>query len=118
MNDVASPMAGLISLSESAARRIKVLRQKEGDDDLKLRLAVNGGGCSGFTYQFSFDRAPGEDDVVVSRDDATLLVDALSLPYLAGAEVDFVEDLIGSYFTVKNPNAVAACGCGASFAVG
>ncbi len=109
---------GLIDLTQSAAERIVHLRKQEGDDGLALRISVNGGGCSGFTYQFSFDPERKDDDMVVERDDAVLLVDAMSLPFLAGSQVDYVEDLIGSYFAVKNPNAVSMCGCGSSFSVG
>lgn len=109
---------GLISLSESAAKRIVFLKKQEGDESLALRIAVNGGGCSGFTYQFSFDAERQEGDLVVRRDDAELVVDPMSVAYLAGSEVDYVEDLVGAFFNIKNPNATAACGCGASFAIG
>ena len=106
-----------ISLSESAARRIRALIEREGAEGAFLRVSVSGGGCSGFQYGFSLDDTITDDDMVVTRDGARMAVDTVSLMYLAGAEVDFVEEVLGSYFTVKNPNAVASCGCGTSFAV-
>ena len=108
----------LISLSENAAKLIAFLKKQEGDESLALRIAVNGGGCSGFTYQFSFDAERQEDDLVVRRDEAELVIDPMSVAYLAGSEVDYVEDMVGAFFNIKNPNATAACGCGHSFAIG
>jgi iron-sulfur cluster insertion protein len=107
-----------VGLSAGAAKRVAFLAQQEGDAGLMLRLAVTGGGCSGFQYNFSFDDALQDDDLVFERDGSKLVVDQTSLDLLAGAEVDFVEDLMGSYFQVKNPNASSSCGCGTSFAVG
>ena len=106
-----------VGLTESAARKVRELIEDEGNDTLKLRVFVTGGGCSGFSYGFTFDEEPGEDDVLVARDGVILLVDTLSLQYLAGSEVDYAEDLGGAQFKVQNPNASATCGCGNSFAV-
>jgi len=107
----------LVTVTESAARRIRELVAREGDPALKLRIAVEGGGCSGFQYGFSFDKNVGDDDLVIDKDGATVLVDGMSQMYLAGSQVDFVEDLIGSAFRITNPNAQSSCGCGASFSV-
>lgn len=107
-----------VGLSAGAARRVAFLAQQEGDGGLMLRLAVTGGGCSGFQYNFSFDDVVQDDDRVFERDGSKLVVDETSLELLAGSEVDFVEDLMGSYFQVRNPNASSSCGCGTSFAVG
>lgn len=106
-----------VSLSEKAAARVAVLIEQQGNPDLKLRLSVSGGGCSGFQYGFDFDTEQKPDDVIVSRNGATMLVDSMSLLYLMGSEVDFVEDLVGASFQVVNPNASSSCGCGSSFAV-
>lgn len=109
---------GLLSLSESAAKRIVFLAEQEGQEQAVLRVSVLGGGCSGFSYQFSFEEAKRDDDIVVERDGAAVVVDPMSLPFIAGSEVDYVEDLIGSFFSVKNPNATSSCGCGLSFSMG
>jgi iron-sulfur cluster insertion protein len=106
-----------VTLSASAAKRIKEIIASEEDAKAMLRIVVSGGGCSGFQYGFSFDDRQNEDDLVVARDGATLLIDAVSLNYMSGAEVDFVEDLAGAAFQIKNPNATSKCGCGSSFAV-
>ena len=106
-----------VTLSPSAAKRIAFLREKEGDTELKFRVSVDGGGCSGFQYDFNLVKEQKDDDLVVVRDGVTMLVDGLSLLYLTGSEVDFVEELAGSMFVVKNPNATASCGCGSSFAI-
>ena len=106
-----------VSLSAAAARRIAALIAAEGNPALMLRLAVSGGGCSGFQYGFSFDDARNEDDRVFERGGVKLVVDETSLDLLVGAEVDFVEDLVGSSFQVRNPNASSSCGCGSSFSV-
>lgn len=113
MTNETSPVA----LSVSAAKRIATLIELQGNPDLKFRIAVNGGGCSGFQYDFNLVDSANDDDLVVERDGVTMLVDGLSVMYLAGSEVDFVEELAGSMFVVKNPNATASCGCGSSFAV-
>lgn len=118
MAETAAADQGLVRLSESAARRIAVLRDKEGDGNLMLRVAVEGGGCSGFTYKFSFEADKQDDDLMVERDGAAVLIDAMSLPFMAGSEIDFIDELMGAYFSIKNPNATASCGCGTSFSVG
>ena len=82
-----------------------------------LRVSVSGGGCSGFQYEFGFDQAKGADDLVIEKDGATVLVDSVSLPFVAGSVLDFVDDLMGQAFRVENPNATAACGCGTSFSI-
>lgn len=113
MNDKHPP----IGLSEKAAARVKALIEQQGNPNLKLRLTISGGGCSGFQYGFDFDEAQKDDDIIVERDGVTMLVDPMSLLYVSGAEVDFVEDLVGASFQVKNPNATSSCGCGSSFSV-
>jgi iron-sulfur cluster insertion protein len=107
-----------VSLTERAARRIAELKVMENTPAAFLRLAVSGGGCSGFQYGFSFDDKRGEEDVVFARDGVELVVDTVSLELLQGAEIDFVEDMMGAAFQVKNPNAASSCGCGNSFSVG
>lgn len=116
-SDGVAPPARAMALSDSAARRITKLATMEGNPDQMLRLAVSGGGCSGFQYGFSFDTVTNDDDHVFTRDTAKLVVDDTSLDLLAGAELDFVEDLMGSYFKVNNPNAASSCGCGTSFSI-
>ena len=107
-----------LSLSDSAAKRIGLLREREGNPGLMLRVTVGGGGCSGFQYSFNFDESLNDDDSVIEKDGVSVVVDSMSLVYLFGSEIDFVEDLIGSSFAMRNPNATASCSCGASFAVG
>lgn len=104
-------------LTDAAARKVRQLIDEEGDPALKLRVFVNGGGCSGFRYGFSFDDEQADDDLVVERDGACLLVDPLSLEYLAGAEVDYVEELASAQFVVNKLSARATCSCGTSFTV-
>jgi iron-sulfur cluster insertion protein len=106
-----------VSISDSAVRRIAALAAAEGNPAVMLRLSVSGGGCSGFQYGFTLDDARQEDDVTFERDGVKLIVDTTSLDLLAGSEIDYVEDLAGSYFQVRNPNAKSSCGCGNSFAV-
>ena len=106
-----------VSLSASAARRVKELKVLENQPNAFLRLTVSGGGCSGFQYGFSFDDARQPEDRVFERDGVELVVDETSLGLLAGAEIDFVEDMMGASFQVKNPNAASSCGCGNSFSV-
>lgn len=106
-----------VSLTENAARRVKKLREMEGNPQLMLRLSVSGGGCSGFSYGFSLDDRKTDDDQTFAFYDVTLVVDTVSLDLLAGSTIDFVEDLVGSAFAVKNPNATSTCGCGSSFSV-
>ncbi|HEU4825547.1 MAG TPA: iron-sulfur cluster insertion protein ErpA [Dongiaceae bacterium] len=105
-------------MSESAVKRIASLISAEGDAGLMLRLSVSGGGCSGFQYGFTFDNAVQVDDRVFERDGVKVVVDDTSLDLLAGAEIDFVEDLVGASFQVRNPNAKSSCGCGSSFSIG
>ncbi|SRR5579885_2553963 len=107
-----------VTLTESAARRIAELRVAEGAPAAFLRLAVSGGGCSGFQYGFSFDDTRHPDDFAFARDGVELVIDEVSLELVKGAEIDFVEDLMGAYFQVRNPNAASSCGCGNSFSVG
>ena len=105
-----------VTVTERAARRIGDILRREPSGAM-LRLSVEGGGCSGFQYRFDIDRSQEPDDVLVRRDGAALLIDPVSLAYLAGSEVDFVDDLIGASFRVNNPKAKASCGCGTSFAL-
>jgi iron-sulfur cluster insertion protein len=116
-NQSDAPADRVMNLTASAAARIAKLAALEGNPDQMLRLTVSGGGCSGFQYGFSFDTAVNEDDHLFARDNAKMVVDDTSLDLLAGAEVDYVEDLMGSYFKINNPNASSSCGCGASFSV-
>ena len=109
-------MTELLTLTPAAARRIRDIGAKEGRP-LMLRLAVDGGGCSGFQYNFAIDESLMDDDLVLERDGALVLIDPVSLDFLAGAEIDFTDDLIGQAFKVNNPNATASCGCGTSFTV-
>jgi len=105
-----------ITITERAARRIGDILRSEPSGAM-LRLSVQGGGCSGFQYRFDIDREKAGDDVTIDRDGVTLLVDPVSLQYLAGSEIDFVDDLIGASFKVNNPKAKASCGCGTSFSL-
>jgi iron-sulfur cluster insertion protein len=105
------------TLSESAAKRVSALKTRQGNPDLLLRLSVDGGGCSGFQYKFGFDTAPQADDLIIERDGVQMVVDSVSLPFLEGAVVDYVETLGAAAFQVKNPSATASCGCGSSFSV-
>jgi iron-sulfur cluster insertion protein len=106
-----------LTMTASAARRIAALLAAEGRPGVRLRVSVSGGGCSGFQYQFALDDTSEPDDVEIVRDGAAAVVDGMSLMYVIGAELDFVEDLSGSYFRMKNPNASSSCGCGTSFAI-
>ena len=115
MGEAVSPALDGVSISASAARRLNAILK--GEEGAALRITVKGGGCSGFQYSFDVDRSRAEDDVAVTRDGATVLVDPVSLEMLKGAELDFVDDLMGQSFQVKNPNAISSCGCGVSFAV-
>ena len=110
-------MQANIGFSEQAAQRVRQLILSEDNEALKLRVFVSGGGCSGFSYGFTFDDEVAGDDAVVERSGITLLVDSLSYQYLLGSEIDYVEDLQGAQFVVTNPNAASTCGCGNSFAV-
>jgi iron-sulfur cluster insertion protein len=106
-----------IALTESAVRRIASLKALEQAENAFLRIAVSGGGCSGFQYGFTFDDQRNDDDVVFERDGVAVVVDDVSLGLLSGAEIDFVEDLMGASFQIRNPNAASSCGCGNSFSI-
>ena len=107
-----------VVLTADAAKQVAALRKTQGDEALMLRVAVSGGGCSGFQYGFSFDDTIREDDHVFERDGVAVLIDDVSLDLLDGSEIDFVDELIGASFQVRNPNAASSCGCGTSFSVG
>ena len=109
-------MSAAVTVSERAARRIGDILKGEPSGTM-LRVSVEGGGCSGFQYKFDTDRAQTDDDLVIVRDQAIVLIDQVSLGYMTGAEIDFVDDLMGASFRVVNPNATASCGCGTSFAL-
>lgn len=117
LNDGAGNEGAGLSLSDNAAQRIKTLAQAEETPDMMLRVTVSGGGCSGFQYSFAFDDTINDDDQVFEKAGARVVVDSISLELLGGSEVDFIEDLIGSYFSIRNPNASSSCGCGTSFAI-
>jgi iron-sulfur cluster insertion protein len=112
-----SALTPALTLSPAAARRVAHLAAAEAKPGLMLRITVSGGGCQGFQYAFSFDDQVAAEDHVFERDGARLVTDETSLDLLGGSEIDFVEDLMGAYFQVKNPNATSSCGCGTSFAV-
>jgi iron-sulfur cluster insertion protein len=103
--------------TDSAASKVRQLIEEEGNADLKLRVFVTGGGCSGFQYGFTFDEVANEDDTVMSKNGVQLLIDPMSFQYLVGAEIDYQEGLEGAQFVIKNPNATTTCGCGSSFSV-
>lgn len=106
-----------IIFTESCCEKVRDLIAEENNPDLKLRVFVNGGGCSGFQYGFSFDEIANDDDFMIEKDGLTFLVDPMSYQYLIGAEIDYKESLQGSQFVIRNPNAVTTCGCGSSFSV-
>ena len=108
--------SGNVTVTERATHKIAAILKGEPAGAM-LRVSVEGGGCSGFQYKFDMDRERATDDVVISRDGATVLIDPMSVEYMAGSEIDFVDDLIGASFKVKNPNATASCGCGTSFSL-
>ena len=108
-------MANPIIFTDSAASKVSELISEEGNDNLKLRVYVSGGGCSGFQYGFTFDEEINEDDTALQKGGVTLLVDPMSLQYLTGAEIDYQENVEGAQFVIKNPNASSTCGCGSSF---
>ncbi len=106
-----------VGFTDSAATKVKALVEEEGNPQLKLRVSVDGGGCSGFQYGFAFDENVSDDDTVIEKNGATMLVDVSSMQYLNGSEVDYLEGLEGARFVVNNPNAKSTCGCGSSFSV-
>ena len=114
MNAVAEMPAPLL-FTDNAANKVKALIEEEGNNDLKLRVFVSGGGCSGFQYGFTFDEIVNEDDTTMTKNGVHLLIDSMSYQYLVGAEIDYKEDLEGAQFVIKNPNATTTCGCGSSF---
>ncbi|MEQ1516973.1 MAG: iron-sulfur cluster insertion protein ErpA [Usitatibacteraceae bacterium] len=116
MNDMSMMPAPLL-FSDSAADKVKALIVEEGNDDLKLRVFVTGGGCSGLQYGFTFDEITNEDDTILEKNGVHLLIDPMSYQYLIGAEIDYTEGLEGAQFVIKNPNASSTCGCGSSFSV-
>lgn len=107
----------ILVLTEGAVSKLQSLIADEGNEDLKLRVFVTGGGCSGFQYGFTFDEFAADDDAVVEKEGVAVLLDSLSYSYLAGSKIDFVENLEGARFVVENPNADTTCGCGSSFSV-
>src|SRR5215469_17440411 len=109
-------MTEAVTISERAARRIGQILSKESEGAM-LRISVEGGGCSGFQYKFDIERAKADDDLVLTRDAAVVLIDPVSVNYMAGSQIDFVDDLIGQSFKINNPQATASCGCGTSFAL-
>jgi iron-sulfur cluster insertion protein len=117
MSVVESQEPVLLTLTDNAAAKVQSLVEEEGNDNLKLRVFVTGGGCSGFQYGFSFDEDVNDDDTVVNNKGASLLVDPLSFQYLVGARIDYVEGLEGARFIVDNPMAATTCGCGSSFSI-
>ena len=116
MNAVAELPAPLV-FTDNAANKVKELINEEGNEELKLRVFVTGGGCSGFQYGFTFDEETSEDDTAMQKNGVTLLIDPMSYQYLIGAEIDYTEGLEGAQFVIKNPSATSTCGCGSSFSV-
>lgn len=110
-------MSSPILFTENAVSKVRELITEEGNPDLKLRVFITGGGCSGFQYGFTFDEIVNEDDFVVDKEGVQFLVDTMSYQYLHGAEIDYIDSFEGSQFTIKNPNAQTTCGCGSSFSV-
>lgn len=106
-----------LSVTDSAAKKVKNLIEHEGNDALKLRVYITGGGCSGFQYGFTFDESINEGDTTIEKGGVTFLIDPMSFQYLAGSELDYKEDLQGAQFVIKNPNAATTCGCGSSFSI-
>jgi iron-sulfur cluster insertion protein len=117
MEPITTPLAPAIVFTDGAARKVQQLILEEQNPDLKLRVYISGGGCSGFQYGFTFDEERNEDDIAVDNDGVTLLVDPLSFQYLMGSEVDYSESLQGAQFVIRNPNAATTCGCGSSFSI-
>ena len=116
-DDSITSTSGSIGISDGAAKQIADLIEREDKVGMRLRVAVSGGGCSGFQYGFSLDSITNADDHLFTKNNIEVIVDEVSLEYLSGSELDYVQDLIGSYFSIKNPNASSTCGCGTSFAI-
>jgi len=116
-NIEAGEMPAPLIFTDNAAKKVKELIEEEGSPDLKLRVFVSGGGCSGFQYGFTFEEEVNDDDTLVQKDTVTLLIDPMSLQYLMGAEIDYTDSLQGSQFVIRNPQATTTCGCGSSFSV-
>jgi len=112
---IAATPSQALNFTAAAAGKVRLLIEEEQNPDLKLRVYIQGGGCSGFQYGFAFEDEVADDDFSIERDGVTLLVDSTSLQYLAGAEIDYKEDLQGAQFVIRNPNAKTTCGCGSSF---
>ena len=110
-------MENSIVFTQNAVNKVKGLIEEEGNPDLKLRVFITGGGCSGFQYGFTFDELENEDDLVIEKEKVKLLIDSMSYQYLIGAEIDYVENSQGAQFVIKNPSAASTCGCGSSFSV-
>lgn len=110
-------MQSQLVFTENAASKVRQLIEEEGNLNLKLRVFVSGGGCSGFQYGFTFDEVENEDDFIIEKDSVKLLIDSMSYQYLIGAEIDYVENSQGAQFVIKNPSAASTCGCGSSFSV-
>lgn len=106
-----------IHFTDNAATKVSELIQEEGNEQLKLRVYVSGGGCSGFQYGFTFDEAANDDDTLIEKNGVIVLIDSMSIDYLRGAEIDYKEDVSGAQFVIRNPNASTTCGCGSSFSV-
>jgi iron-sulfur cluster insertion protein len=117
MNDMSVAMPAPLLFTDNAANKVKTLIEEEGNTELKLRVFVTGGGCSGLQYGFTFDEISNEDDTVMEKNGVKLLIDPMSYQYLIGAEIDYTEGLEGAQFVIKNPGATSTCGCGSSFAV-
>ncbi len=106
-----------VNFTDNAAVQVSELKAEKGNDNLKLRVYISGGGCSGFQYGFMFDEEVNEDDISIEKQGVTVLIDSMSIEYLSGAEIDYKDDLSGAQFVVRNPNAATTCGCGSSFSV-
>ena len=115
MNAVTEAPQEALVFTEAAANKVRQLIEEEGNSELKLRVFVSGGGCSGFQYGFTFDEAVNDDDTSMVKNGVTLLIDPMSFQYLVGAEIDYQEGIEGAQFVIKNPNATSTCGCGSSF---
>ena len=110
-------MEQAIEITDNARDKILDILAEENNPEIKLRIFVQGGGCSGFSYGFTLDEAQNEDDMIIEKDSVKMLVDSMSFQYLAGAKIDYKENLLGSSFSIENPNATTTCGCGSSFSV-